>query len=513
MTTQISGDTGVDRMSYLPAGTGAVPTDVQTKLRESVSVKDFGAVGDGVADDTAAIQAALGAGLGAVHFPPGVYCVSTELVIPDGGGIIGAGAHWKRRVGYVYSGVCQTVLKYIGAGGPNSCVVRVSNKAVGVKGTDFSAPTTDDLTDIHVRDFHVDANNLAEIGVYIYRAGNQCTLNNITAEKAKKFNQVHLGCFAAVFGTFGAYECEEHGVAVGWDIFSWVSAEATCFAYSATFLTANNGTAGTYVVGTGTDLDGSGGKFSVGRGSTVRIISESNDGRACLLSQFNISSGAGGTSTYFLEYLEGNGAGPYVDYRDSMDGIYLKGGFLHPGNGSSLLPQNIQIEGKTDGGVVTANSGPAASSEWLTIEGIVGDLSGVGPAISSNTYKYHSRHCTSKVTYPATSPAVEKNGENQIGAGAYFSAAASPVVFSSLNGTLTRASTGTYVFTFVAPFKTAGAQIPSLTIVLDAGAPLDTKTRLTSLSTISATIRTYDSTDTLADTGDRIGFFLVGELA
>lgn len=64
---------------YNPAGTGAVSTNVQAKLRETVSVKDFGAVGDGVTDDTAAIQAAidyLPADGGNINFPLGNYSAS-----------------------------------------------------------------------------------------------------------------------------------------------------------------------------------------------------------------------------------------------------------------------------------------------------------------------------------------------------------------------------------------------------------------------------------------------------
>ena len=59
-------------VTYTPAGTGAVATTVQTKLRESVSVKDFGAVGNGSTDDTAAIQAAINYcqnNLKALYFP------------------------------------------------------------------------------------------------------------------------------------------------------------------------------------------------------------------------------------------------------------------------------------------------------------------------------------------------------------------------------------------------------------------------------------------------------------
>jgi hypothetical protein len=63
-------------ISYTASFAGAVAQTVQTKLEQYVSVKDFGAVGDGVADDTAAIQAAEAAAFSAnavLQFPAGIY--------------------------------------------------------------------------------------------------------------------------------------------------------------------------------------------------------------------------------------------------------------------------------------------------------------------------------------------------------------------------------------------------------------------------------------------------------
>ena len=74
ISTLALGQTDSSLTLYTPAGTGAVQTTVQTKLRESVSVKDFGAVGDGVTDDTAAIQAAID------------YVIKGTIIFPDSTG-------------------------------------------------------------------------------------------------------------------------------------------------------------------------------------------------------------------------------------------------------------------------------------------------------------------------------------------------------------------------------------------------------------------------------------------
>ena len=92
---------GAASIEYDPPFTGAVTSGytVQDKLSQTVSVKDFGAVGDGVADDTAAIQAAVAAlpsTGGGLYFPAGTYLVSSAITLNKPGVYYGDG--WATNI-------------------------------------------------------------------------------------------------------------------------------------------------------------------------------------------------------------------------------------------------------------------------------------------------------------------------------------------------------------------------------------------------------------------------------
>lgn len=70
-----------DAVTYLAEGVGAVSRSVQARLRDqAISVKDYGAAGDGVTVDTSSLQAALNIG-GDILVPAGTY-VSGALTVP-----------------------------------------------------------------------------------------------------------------------------------------------------------------------------------------------------------------------------------------------------------------------------------------------------------------------------------------------------------------------------------------------------------------------------------------------
>jgi hypothetical protein len=90
---------------FTQSGTGAIQRTVENKLKDTVSVKDFGAVGNGVADDTAAIQAAINAALSSkasLYVPTGNYKLTSQINVniydaSDGRGLIIYGDSWGSK--------------------------------------------------------------------------------------------------------------------------------------------------------------------------------------------------------------------------------------------------------------------------------------------------------------------------------------------------------------------------------------------------------------------------------
>ena len=78
-----SASAGSSRVGFIAAGGGAIARTAQDKMRDTVSVKDFGAIGNGATDDTAAIQAAINSGALAIYFPATAsgYRVTSKITV------------------------------------------------------------------------------------------------------------------------------------------------------------------------------------------------------------------------------------------------------------------------------------------------------------------------------------------------------------------------------------------------------------------------------------------------
>lgn len=190
-----------EQVTFLQTGTGATARTVDAKLKDTVSVKDFGAVGDGTTNDTAAIQAAIdaiGASGGTVLFPAGIY--------------LGYAFVWKNNVALVGAGSSITTIKL-----PNSTasvtkpadpfpttasyvpsVLEIGQCAMGNAATAFSGFVLSGMTiDANKANNVVPTSDLGWHGVILTK------MSNYTIDDVRVINAHNAGIDLVINSNFG----------------------------------------------------------------------------------------------------------------------------------------------------------------------------------------------------------------------------------------------------------------------------------------------------------------------
>jgi len=167
---------GSSLVGYTQGGTGAVATTVQTKLRETVSILDFGAVSDpsGVIDSTAAIQAAITyawtkyrrslsstPSIGgsfpitkvAVIFPQGVYNISSTINVVSNYSVCDL------------IGIGEACINWTATGGTAISVLPANSQAITA-------------TPVQIKNLMIRSNNTGYTGLLVQQISN-CLFENL----------------------------------------------------------------------------------------------------------------------------------------------------------------------------------------------------------------------------------------------------------------------------------------------------------------------------------------------
>ena len=123
--SNLASDDGAGLVGFKSPLVNSIKRTLHDKNNDLVSVKDFGAVGDGVTDDTAAFQAAIDSKK-SLYIPDGIYLISSTLIITATDSLCIVG----NSFGHVNDQTTGSVIKFTGLASP---AIRVQGGAIGAK--------------------------------------------------------------------------------------------------------------------------------------------------------------------------------------------------------------------------------------------------------------------------------------------------------------------------------------------------------------------------------------------
>ena len=206
-TIALRDSNGVVPSAFIQTGTGATARTVDDKLKETVSVKDFGAIGDNVTDDTAAINAAIAfcnTNSQTLFIPRGNYKITSNITVPIAPntqrsfGIIGEGKHFE-----------QSVLRFTGASVTTGLTLQSPVATYQYRGLFsnfmlyFSGGATGGMTISYAH--HPEINSISVYNTIGGAGSPGLTLDNCNAPRVS--NCLMLGCGSSTKGAMYLNKC------------------------------------------------------------------------------------------------------------------------------------------------------------------------------------------------------------------------------------------------------------------------------------------------------------------
>ena len=394
----------------------------------------LGAVGDGIADDTLALQAALDSAV-PVYLPEGTYRITSGLVYSHGSRLLGAG-NWS-GVASTYSTTNVSRILYDGPTGTNKYIVRISDTDIGIEPTTAASR---DMQNCTLCDVVLDGNGKAEYGLYMVRAWAMNRLERITVTNTLKHAFWAGACWFGSPRDWNAYKNQGCGITLGNKAtFGWTNAtvdQSACINFAAYYCGANSS------------------------GTTLNVFDE--------VTNYDKGYGIGVFGSRALRFYNAqaqncDGAGVYLS--TYLMAPYFDGGYIE-GNGrssSSTAQWAIWIQG--DASLVTADitfdhthlgltpairmAGTAPSRQE---RGILFYRMPFLGTVKADWNNYRLVDCDRSVTISATAPAwfdQQLNGARSMGTSGVvvFDATTGVIVTKRLQGVIsgvTRTAAGTY---------------------------------------------------------------------
>jgi hypothetical protein len=288
--TGVNPTVNAEDVIYDPPFANAVQTNVENKLAESASAKDFGAVGDGVADDTVSLQNALNSNQ-LIFLPKGNYRITSSLIIDPvvnrNSGFVGQTSISEYPTttepgGPTWNGNEEVVITYDGPASTITPIIQASAEPVG---TQVAQTFGNTIFGFRLESVVLDGNDKAGFGLYAIRLSEPEVQNVIvtrTTQHAFYIDQAYSGRYEKI----NAFKNNGCGISVGRGTldYGWTAGRFVNAVYFSDLYAAANGADKTFDETTNPEW-GYGIGLWLHRGNVVTAYtSENNDGVGIYLS-------------------------------------------------------------------------------------------------------------------------------------------------------------------------------------------------------------------------------------